>query len=89
MKTSQDLFKQLDEAESLFTKGSIKDAQKKVREVITKSKELDKVPNTFQRLIKGRLIFHLKPAKVEPCCAFTADCIVRFAQPISKSFRPW
>jgi peroxiredoxin len=39
-------------------------------------------------LIKDRLIFHLKPANVEPCCAFTADCIVRFAQPISKSFRP-
>ena len=48
MKTSQDLFKQLDEAESLFTKGSIKDAQKKVREVITKSKELDKVPNKLR-----------------------------------------
>ena len=48
MKTSQDLFKQLDEAESLFTKGSIKDAQKKVREVITKSKELNKVPNKLR-----------------------------------------
>ena len=48
MKTSQDLFKQLDEAESLFTKGSIKVAQKKVREVIAKSKELDKVPNKLR-----------------------------------------
>jgi len=36
VKTSQDLFKQLDEAESLFSKGSIKDAQKKVREVVDK-----------------------------------------------------
>ena len=48
MKTSQDLFKQLDEAESLFSKGSIKVAQKKVREVISKSKELDKVPNKLR-----------------------------------------
>ena len=48
MKTSQDLFKQLDEAESLFSKGSIKVAQKKVREVITKSKELDKLPNKLR-----------------------------------------
>ena len=51
MKTSQDLFKQLDEAESLFSKGSIKVAQKKVREVITKSKELDKVPNKLRHKI--------------------------------------
>ena len=48
MKTSQDLFKQLDEVEALFSKGSIKTAQKKVREVITKSKELDKVPNKLR-----------------------------------------
>ena len=48
MKTSQDLFKELDEAESLFTKGSIKTSSKKVREVITKSKELDKVPNKLR-----------------------------------------
>jgi len=51
VKTSQDLFKQLDEAESLFSKGSIKVAQKKVREVITKSKELDKVPNKLRHKI--------------------------------------
>ena len=48
MKTSQDLFKELDEVESLFTKGSIKSSSKKVREVITKSKELDKVPNKLR-----------------------------------------
>ena len=48
MKTSQDLFKQLDEVEALFLKGSIKIAQKKVREVISKSKELDKVPNKLR-----------------------------------------
>ena len=51
MKTSQDLFKQLDEAESLFSKGSIKAAQKKVREVISKSKELDKIPNKLRHKI--------------------------------------
>ena len=51
MKTSQDLFKQLDEAESLFSKGSIKVAQKKVREVITKSKALDKIPNKLRHKI--------------------------------------
>ena len=51
MKTSQDLFKQLDEAESLFSKGSIKIAQKKVREVISKSKELDKIPNKLRHKI--------------------------------------
>jgi len=48
VKTSQDLFKQLDEVEALFSKGSIKIAQKKVREVISKSKELDKVPNKLR-----------------------------------------
>ena len=48
MKTSQDLFKQLDEVEALFSKGSIKIAQKKVREVIIRSKELDKVPNELR-----------------------------------------
>ena len=51
MKTSQDLFKQLDEAESLFSKGSIKVAQKKVREIISKSKELDKIPNKLRHKI--------------------------------------
>jgi hypothetical protein len=51
VKTSQDLFKQLDEAESLFSKGSIKVAQKKVREVILKSKELDKIPNKLRHKI--------------------------------------
>jgi hypothetical protein len=51
VKTSQDLFKQLDEAESLFTKGSIKVAQKKVREVISKSKELEKIPNKLRHKI--------------------------------------
>jgi hypothetical protein len=48
VKTSQDLFKQLDEVEALFSKGSIKTAQKKVREVISKSKKLEKVPNKLR-----------------------------------------
>ena len=58
MKTSQDLFKELDEVESLFTKGSIKVAQKKVREVITKSKELDKVPNKLRHKLNFAIGFY-------------------------------
>jgi hypothetical protein len=48
VKTSKYLFKQLEEAEALFSKGSIKVAQKKIREVIIKSKELDKIPNKLR-----------------------------------------
>ena len=48
METSQDLFKQLEEAEKLFSDGSIKIAQKKVREVITKTKTFNKVPNKLR-----------------------------------------
>ena len=48
MKTSQDLFKQLDEAEALFNKGSIKNAQKKVRDVMSLTKGLGKIPNKLR-----------------------------------------
>ena len=48
METSQDLFKQLDEAEALFTKGSIKSAQKKVRDVMSKTKNIGKIPNKLR-----------------------------------------
>ena len=48
METSQDLFKQLEEAEKLFSDGSIKIAQKKVREVISKTKTFNKVPNKLR-----------------------------------------
>jgi soluble cytochrome b562 len=34
VKTSQDLFKQLDEVEALFSKGSIKIAQKKLEKLL-------------------------------------------------------
>ena len=46
MKT--DLFKQLDEAEALFSKGSIKNAQKKVRDVMSKTKGIGKIPNKLR-----------------------------------------
>ena len=48
METSQDLFKQLEEAEKLFSDGSIKIAQKKVRDVISKTKTFNKVPNKLR-----------------------------------------
>jgi soluble cytochrome b562 len=44
VETSQDLFKQLEEAEKLFSNGSIKNAQKLVRDVISKTKTFKKVP---------------------------------------------
>ena len=43
MDTSQDLFKQLDEAEALFSKGSITNAQKKVRDVMSKTKAIGNI----------------------------------------------
>ena len=48
METSQDLFKQLEEAEKLFSNGSIKNAQKRVRDVISKTKTIGKVPNKLR-----------------------------------------
>jgi hypothetical protein len=48
VETSQDLFKQLEEAEKLFSNGSIKNAQKLVRDVISKTKTFKKVPNALK-----------------------------------------
>ena len=48
MESSQDLFKQLEEAEKLFSNGSIKNAQKLVRDVISKTKTFKKVPNALK-----------------------------------------
>ena len=48
METSQDLFKQLEKAEKLFSDGSIKNAQKIVRDVISKTKTFKKVPNALK-----------------------------------------
>ena len=48
MESSQDLFKQLEEAEKLFSNGSIKSAQKLVRDVMSKTKSFKKVPNALK-----------------------------------------
>jgi len=48
VETSQDLFKQLEKAEKLFSDGSIKNAQKIVRDVISKTKNFKKVPNALK-----------------------------------------
>jgi len=48
VETSQDLFKQLEEAEKLFSNGSIKSAQKLVRDVMSKTKSFKKVPNALK-----------------------------------------
>ena len=44
METSQHLFKELEEAEKLFSDGAIKNAQKKVRNVLKQSRALSKKP---------------------------------------------
>jgi len=48
VETSQDLFKQLEDAEKLFSSGSIKVAQKKVRDVMSKTKLIGKIPNKLR-----------------------------------------
>jgi hypothetical protein len=48
VESSQDLFKQLEEAEKLFSNGSIKSAQKLVRDVMSKTKSFKKVPNALK-----------------------------------------
>ena len=48
METSQDLFKQLEDAEKLFSSGSIKVAQKKIRDVMSKTKLIGKIPNKLR-----------------------------------------
>ena len=55
METSQDLFKQLETAEKLFSDGSIKNAQKIVRNVLKESKNYKKVPNKLRHKINAAL----------------------------------
>jgi len=56
VETSQHLFKELENAEKLFSDGSIKNAQKIVRNVIKQSKSLTKIPNK----LKNRLLIMQK-----------------------------
>ena len=55
METSQHLFKELENAEKLFSDGSIKNAQKIVRNVIKQSKSLTKIPNKLRHKINAAL----------------------------------
>ena len=55
METSQDLFKDLETAEKLFSDGSIKNAQKIVRNVLKESKNYKKVPNKLRHKINAAL----------------------------------
>ncbi len=48
METTQDLFKQLEEAEKLFSDGSIKNGQKKVRDVMSQTKNMARIPNNLK-----------------------------------------
>ena len=50
METSQHLFKELENAEKLFSDGSIKNSQKIVRNVIKQSKSLTKIPVSYTHL---------------------------------------
>ena len=53
METSQHLFKELEEAEKLFSDGAIKNAQKKVRNVLKQSRALSKIPNKLRHKINA------------------------------------
>ena len=55
METSQHLFKELENAEKLFSDGSIKNAQKIVRNVIKKSRSLTKIPNKLKHKINAAI----------------------------------
>ena len=55
METSQHLFKELEIAEKLFSDGSIKNAQKKVRNVFNESKKLKKIPNKLRHKINAAI----------------------------------
>ncbi len=55
METSQHLFKELENAEKLFSDGSIKNAQKVVRNVIKQSKSLTKIPNKLRHKINAAI----------------------------------
>ena len=55
METSQHLFKELETAEKLFSDGSIKNAQKIVRNVLKESKKYKKIPNKLKHKINAAL----------------------------------
>ena len=51
METKQDLFKQLEAIENLFSEGSIKKAQKNLRETLSIIKNEKKVPNKLRHKV--------------------------------------
>ena len=55
METSQHLFKELETAEKLFSDGSIKNAQKIVRNVLKESKTYKKIPNKLRHKINAAI----------------------------------
>ena len=55
METSKDLFKELEIAEKLFLDGSIKNAQKKVRYVLNKSKNFKNIPNKLRHKLNAAI----------------------------------
>ena len=56
METSKNLFKELENAEKLFSDGSIKNAQKIVRNAIKDSKSLTKIPNKLRHKLNAAII---------------------------------
>ena len=55
METSKDLFKDLDQAEKLFSDGAIKKAQKIVRDVNNQIKKSGKIPNKLRHKFNAAL----------------------------------
>ncbi len=55
METSKNLFKELENAEKLFSNGSIKSAQKIIRNAIKGSKSLPKIPNKLRHKLNAAI----------------------------------
>ncbi len=55
METSKNLFKELEIAEKLFSDGSIKNAQKKVRNAYNASKKLENIPNKLRHKLNAAI----------------------------------
>ena len=55
METSKNLFKELENAEKLFSDGSIKNAQKIIRNAIKDSKSLTKIPNKLRHKLNAAI----------------------------------
>ena len=53
MESSQDLFNELENAEKLFSDGSIKNGQKIIKNVLSKAKSLPKIPNKLRHKINS------------------------------------